>query len=77
VILLRFLGNVFLGIWYGYPICCVLKWSWIHVTDDDCWQAVSRGGRKNKRGQTYVPCLIFHQAEFPYPAEYLKIIRKP
>lgn len=48
------------GVWFGYPPCCVLRFSW-----DSIWGRLSgnlRGGRLTDDGRPYVPCGILHSA---------------
>lgn len=62
--------HVRLGLWFGYPPCCVLRWSVQNALPDRLrgHQAEDRGvvhvGPSRRRlGETaqYVPCGVFHR----------------
>ncbi len=46
---------------YRYPLCCVLRFCYDHLTDPYPLSAVKRGTRYE-----YVPCHIFHSQHAPY-----------
>lgn len=56
--------HLFLGIGFGFPLCCVLRWTVEHWFGDK-GQAKRRGMRRTAHG-AYVPCGVFHKHEFTY-----------
>ena len=51
------------GLREGYPLCCVLRWSWTHTRSTPMrMQALERGVCRCETG-SFVPCGVFHQPE--------------
>jgi hypothetical protein len=48
------------GLAYGYPVCCVLRYSFDSL-DGEATPGDARGGRRTRGGEVYVPCGIFHR----------------
>lgn len=58
---MSFFDHVRYGLREGYPLCCVLRWSWTWKRDRRRMQARERGIRHCDSGN-YVPCGVFHRA---------------
>lgn len=66
--IVRALRHVRSGVRFGYPLCCVLRYAWDHLTKKADWPGAGavRGGIDTKRS-TWVPCGIFHHPTHVYP----------
>lgn len=58
------------GLWYGYPICCVLRF-----TFDKGLSGHKRGGKHLSNGAVFVPCGIFHHYDPDAPPERWNLIQ--
>jgi hypothetical protein len=59
-----FLKHLRNGIYYGYPICCILHFAIESAIGSGRKRAVRRGGIHPAPGKAYVPC-FWHQENHP------------
>lgn len=58
-----FWRHILLGLGFGYPPCCVLRFAWTRKFDPFKMQALERGVCDlGERGAVFVPCELFHHA---------------
>lgn len=62
----HFLEDFGRGLVFGYPLCCILRFCADPITFPS---GVARGGKQRAAGSIYVPCGIFHKADWDMPAE--------
>lgn len=66
------LYHVLFGLKEGYPVCCVLRWTFSNRSDLARRHGVCTHGPRNQ----YVPCGIFHQAEFSFEEWQDEVVRR-
>lgn len=59
-----FLKDFRLGLYYGYPICCILHFALESAMGTGRKRAVRRGGIHPAPGKAYVPCM-YHAGLHP------------
>lgn len=59
-----FLKDLRWGIYYGYPMCCVLQFCFQRATGIRPKQGLDRGGVRIAEGRVYVPC-SYHKERHP------------